>query len=294
MKQSVFVLLLISGLCTLCSCLSHQYHFVNIEKSWTEAQSYCRENYNDLATIDNQEEMEALMGVVGSGCNESVWIGLYHDRDSWLWSLADRDFYSEGQTEFRNWDSGQPNNNKSIEHCVAMRPNGKWDDASCDRKGPFICYNDSAQRYILIKKQMTWREAQSYCREHHTDLASVRNQTENQEIKQTGMQNKQHGCGSACSESPGSDNLVLVRENKSWDEALSYCRQHNGDLVSVSTEQLQHWVEIMAQNASTAHVWLGLRYSCALHFWFWVSGEVSATRTGPQEMRTGSVGTQGQ
>ncbi|KAG9329601.1 hypothetical protein JZ751_003505, partial [Albula glossodonta] len=69
-------------------------------------------------------------------------------------------------------------------------------------------------------------------------------------------------------------NLVLVRENKSWDDALSYCRQHYGDLVSVSTEQLQHWVKRRAQNASTAHVWLGLRYSCKVHFWFWLNGKI--------------------
>ncbi|KAG9329960.1 hypothetical protein JZ751_028531, partial [Albula glossodonta] len=87
--------------------------------------------------------------------------------------------------------------------------------------------------------------------------------------------------------------MVLVRENKSWDEALSYCRQHYGDLVSVSTEQLQHWVKRRAQNASTALVWLGLRYSCALHFWFWVSGEEGQYQNWVPGNETGECGHRG-
>lgn len=35
------------------------------------------------------------------------------------------------------------------------------------------------ERYVLLKTFMTWSEAQKYCREHHTDLASVRNDEEN-------------------------------------------------------------------------------------------------------------------
>ncbi|KAL2078916.1 hypothetical protein ACEWY4_024660 [Coilia grayii] len=55
-------------------------------------------------------------------------------------------------------------------------------------------------------------------------------------------------------------------------EALQYCREHHVDLVSVSSEQIQRWVEGWAKGASSPHVWLGLRYSCNLGFWFWVNG----------------------
>lgn len=36
---------------------------------------------------------------------------------------------------------------------------------------------------ILVEIQMKWTDAQHYCREHHTDLLSVRNPTENQEVQ---------------------------------------------------------------------------------------------------------------
>ena len=69
------------------------------------------------------------------------------------------------------------------------------------------------------------------------------------------------------------DKLVLVRQNKTWIEAMKYCREHHVDLVSVTSERIQRWVKERAKEASSTHVWMGLRHSCNLGFWFWVSGE---------------------
>ncbi|KAJ8372744.1 hypothetical protein AAFF_G00277520 [Aldrovandia affinis] len=205
-----------------------KYHFVNMRMSWTEAQSYCREHHTDLATVDNPEEMKRMMGVVGSDyVDKGAWIGLER---KWQWSLTDRGFYSEGETEFRNWDEGQPDNEGGNESCAGMRHSGMWNDVACDYKKSFICYDD---------------------------------------------------------------NLILVRENKSWDEALSFCRQQHGDLVSVPTEQVQHWVNRRAQRASTAHMWLGLRFSCAMKFWLWLDGEITWYQNWAQGNDTGECGHRG-
>ncbi|XP_036375388.1 macrophage mannose receptor 1-like [Megalops cyprinoides] len=325
MKQNVFLLLLIPGLCTLCSCLSRQYHFVNVMMTWAEAQSYCRQNYTDLATIDSTEEVKALVEVTDSEYN-SAWIGLQRaESASWRWSLEDTSFYSEGGAGFRNWENEEPND--PSKPCAAMKNNnGKWKDVQCQENKSFVCYDGGSltHKYFLIEQQRNWSEAQVYCRERHTDLVSVRNQAENQEVQRMthspqqdvwiglfrdpwkwsdqskstlrfwndvqpdnaeGDENcvvmwKQHSgrwgdvkCDKRFPFFCYDDELILVPENKSWNEALSYCRQHYVDLVSVSTEQLQHWVERRAQAASTPYVWLGLRYTCVLHFWFWVSGE---------------------
>lgn len=37
-------------------------------------------------------------------------------------------------------------------------------------------------RFSFVNKSMSWMEAQSYCRQHYTDLASVRNKSENELI----------------------------------------------------------------------------------------------------------------
>nr|XP_019961810.1 PREDICTED: macrophage mannose receptor 1-like [Paralichthys olivaceus] len=69
------------------------------------------------------------------------------------------------------------------------------------------------------------------------------------------------------------DKIKLIKQNKTWQEAMDYCREHHNDLISITDVHQQRWVQERAKNAQTEFIWLGLRYTCTLDMWFWVTGE---------------------
>uniref|UniRef100_A0A3Q2QSC9 C-type lectin domain-containing protein n=1 Tax=Fundulus heteroclitus TaxID=8078 RepID=A0A3Q2QSC9_FUNHE len=195
--------------CTLkLSCGYNQlYHYIDVKKTWTEAQQYCRENHTDLATVSDMEGLKRLLRK--SPERTDAWIGLYDQTNGikrWYWSLPGVEF-NENKTE---WKSGEPND-CNTENCGCILKSLKWNDISCGERGHFLCYDEK---------------------------------------------------------------LILIKENKTWKEALYYCRDHHHDLVTITNLDEQRWVQEKAKKASTDYVWTGLRYACSLDFWFWVRGEV--------------------
>ncbi|XP_049328991.1 C-type mannose receptor 2-like [Astyanax mexicanus] len=170
-QKLILVFLLFSAVCGVSPYVPHRYHFVNENKTWTEAQNYCRQTYTDLATINNMDEMKKLNETLKGKGGDFVWIGLNRgDTGKWRWSQPDGNFYTVGDKD-QNWRRGEPNNLGGNEFCAAMNEqDGKWFDENCESKHTFICFNDEL---ILIQENLSWREALRYCRENHVDLVSV-------------------------------------------------------------------------------------------------------------------------
>ncbi|KAJ8272589.1 hypothetical protein GJAV_G00090990 [Gymnothorax javanicus] len=97
MRQYAFTFFLISGSYTLWPCLSLQYHLVEDKKNWSDAQSFCQQNYADLVTLYEGQEAVLPQSKESSG---DAWIGL---RRTWQWSLAHPDLYQEAEDSSLNW-----------------------------------------------------------------------------------------------------------------------------------------------------------------------------------------------
>uniref|UniRef100_A0A8C9ZAL4 C-type lectin domain-containing protein n=1 Tax=Sander lucioperca TaxID=283035 RepID=A0A8C9ZAL4_SANLU len=61
-----------------------------------------------------------------------------------------------------------------------------WMEVVCYAASTLLCapFSGSDVTFVIVTKSLTWTAAQSYCRDHYTDLASVRNMTENQKVQQ--------------------------------------------------------------------------------------------------------------
>uniref|UniRef100_A0AAY4DHS4 C-type lectin domain-containing protein n=1 Tax=Denticeps clupeoides TaxID=299321 RepID=A0AAY4DHS4_9TELE len=108
--------------------------FISEAKSWTEAQSFCRQNYTDLASVRNDAENQQIQSLIPTGGD--AWIGLF--RDTWKWS-------DKSSLSFTFWAPGEPNNNLGrSENCgqiyIYNGYPGYWNDLYCTFLLPFFCY----------------------------------------------------------------------------------------------------------------------------------------------------------
>lgn len=65
--------------------------------------------------------------------------------------------------------------------------------------------------------------------------------------------------------------IVLVQKNKTWEEALQYCRENYRGLACLTSELKILLAETEAAQSETVSVWSGLRFMNGR--WFWLSWE---------------------
>ncbi|KAI7810056.1 putative C-type lectin domain family 20 member A isoform X2 [Triplophysa rosa] len=180
MKHLCLLILSFSGLVCVGVCKPREYILIKELKTWTDAQAYCRLNHNDLATVQTDEDRTNLRQTASENAFTSYgWIGLYNDINSWRWSYQD-----EG-VAFDRWIIGQPDNYGAGEECAVIRLGGNWYDRVCTEEKHFLCFEEKngTVKYDLVKNDMTWSDARKHCRDRYTDLVTIRDETENEELR---------------------------------------------------------------------------------------------------------------
>uniref|UniRef100_A0A087X2L2 C-type lectin domain-containing protein n=1 Tax=Poecilia formosa TaxID=48698 RepID=A0A087X2L2_POEFO len=340
--QWSLILLCLMAQCCFMDCQLYQFHYINENKTWTEAQQYCREKHTDLVTVTNMKDMKRLINI-SAGEMKETWIGLYdqtYGNRTWYWSLPGVEF-NESES---NWDPGEPTDrgNPISENCGFLNTNLEWGDTGCKPLRYFLCYDatDETNKYHLIKEKKSWQEAQSYCREKHTDLISGTKQIEDEEVKNLKitayfglfrdtwrwsdgsnssfrhwndeLSNVKYNSGQcamtvfddegrwkneSCDERKPficyDDNIILIKENKTWEDALSYCRHHYHDLVTITNLDKLRLIEEKAKKASTLFIWMGLRYNRLTDMWFWICKEMISYKSRTSEGQMNDCGMSG-
>uniref|UniRef100_A0A668VIY0 C-type lectin domain-containing protein n=1 Tax=Oreochromis aureus TaxID=47969 RepID=A0A668VIY0_OREAU len=65
---------------------------------------------------------------------------------------------------------------------------------------------------------------------------------------------------------------IVVEEEKTWEEALVYCREHHDDLASVASETEMLLIQRELKKHNTTELgWIGLRFLPG--DWLWVDGQ---------------------
>ncbi|XP_042079907.1 proteoglycan 3-like [Haplochromis burtoni] len=131
MKRCGLILLLLSGYVMVCHFQSdqlvRQLHLVDLQKSWNDAQQYCRDEYIDLAIVNSSALIQEAQKWAGS---TEVWIGL--SKSDWKWSRLGP-FQSSW---FPSWSPGQPGTGE----CVTISSDGSWSTRQCSEQHSFFCF----------------------------------------------------------------------------------------------------------------------------------------------------------
>lgn len=105
------------------SVASTKYILIEENKSWREAQEYCRTFHTDLANVRTCAKNNV----------SDVWIGLF--KDFWSWS-------DQSNISFRFWNFSLLKPMDRHHNCTVVMVNqtGRWNDVQCNITLPFICH----------------------------------------------------------------------------------------------------------------------------------------------------------
>uniref|UniRef100_A0A663E6M4 Macrophage mannose receptor 1-like n=1 Tax=Aquila chrysaetos chrysaetos TaxID=223781 RepID=A0A663E6M4_AQUCH len=113
----------------------HCYRIYRTPKIWKEAQSSCRKEDGELASIHNIEEYSFTVSQLGYKPDDELWIGLNDFRVQMYFEWSDGT-----PMTYTKWHHGEPTHTGNKADCIVMKgEDGSWADSACEIKLGYIC-----------------------------------------------------------------------------------------------------------------------------------------------------------
>ncbi|KTF93613.1 hypothetical protein cypCar_00006299 [Cyprinus carpio] len=179
------------------------------------------------------DDVNRLVNIVDAGYSGSVWIGLKRGTQKrWGWSNGD-----DTLAQYSEWNEGHPNSEGECSYFAF----GVWYSYPCSSLLHSVCYSVESAEYIRVQKWKNWTDAQSYCRQHHTDLATIHNSEEWNLIKSVIPSNSWVWFGLFLDSWEWSDKWS--RFFRHWAAGQPSQSSGSGDCVGMSTADSGKWAQ---------------------------------------------------
>uniref|UniRef100_A0A4W5LTT5 C-type lectin domain-containing protein n=1 Tax=Hucho hucho TaxID=62062 RepID=A0A4W5LTT5_9TELE len=169
------------------------YLFQRTKKTWTEAQTECRKDGGDLASIHNIEQHSFVMSQLGYAAADELWIGMNDVKTPLLFEWSD-----QSAVTFIRWEEAMPMGG----NCVLVRGEGRYATQECENQHGFICMKKSSSKpsgdqvdtypgckphwtrhgsycYFVGPEIKTFDEAKDTCKSSQSYLADVSSRVDN-------------------------------------------------------------------------------------------------------------------
>jgi len=172
------------------------YALYDYKTSWNVANDIANKIGGHLATVGSVEEQNKIVELMSFGNKDLYWLGGTDSATEGVWSWIDGTPWN-----YTNWASGEPNNAVYLdqkENYLQVYKNGVWNDL------PKIAYETSSvgfiveienylnpiatnvynkNTYMLFDYDMTWTEANEYCKLLGGHLATISDANEQTAIE---------------------------------------------------------------------------------------------------------------
>ncbi|KAK2858933.1 hypothetical protein Q5P01_003553 [Channa striata] len=264
------------------------------EVQWQNGLNICTELNETLVTLYDQKDANFTDSFLSNIVETGAWLGLHMDRHN-------VSTWSDGAPFTFNLSHVNITNGEQI--CEAI-VNNRWEGFNCSERKHFMCHKD--HNYFLINEAKDWCQAHHYCRKHHSDLVSIRNDTQNQQVIGKGngatfwiglMHDGWKWVDNSCStyrrwhningkaNAHCSVRIIVIQNNLTWEQAFDHCKAEHTRLLQIEDENDQKAVEQWLNNTSVAgKLWIGLRQSRVFGFWIWSDKTVNYSNWRNNEM----------